>query len=48
MTEAEISSVALGVVEASWLRDIIGEILGRTTDLTLVHINRAYWANLDG
>lgn len=46
--EVEINFVALGLVEASWLRKIVGEILNQTTDLMLVNDNQVFLVNLDG
>lgn len=49
--DPEINSMTLGLVEASWMEDIIREILGRPDserlDLILDNDNQAFLANLD-
>lgn len=45
MAEVKINSMALGLVEASWLRNIVGEITGQP-DLVLVNDNQACLTNL--
>lgn len=47
MAEAAINSMTLGLVEASWLKDIVGEIVGRT-DLTFDNDKEACLANIEG
>lgn len=49
--EAKINFITLGLVDASWMRDIVVELLGRSNsvrpDLILVNGNQACLVNLD-
>lgn len=46
MVEAEINSMAVSLVKASWMRDILTELI-EPSDLVLIHNNQAYIANLN-